>query len=519
MTKATGKTALLSVADRTGIVEFAQGLHELGYRLLSAGATLQTLRQAEISCDDVRELTRQPDVLGGRLRLIHPSIFSGALVDRSAPEQVEELKAGGFPPIDLVAVNLYPLASILHSGEPSQKEVMDFLDVSASALLRAAARNFHHVIPVCDPRDYPSVLDALRQGKGLKLDRCRALAAKAFNYISYYDATVAQYLGAASTEKLPDELILSLKKTADLRYGENPHQAAALYSRSGARPWGMNVAELLYGKPLSYNHYLSMDRAVELAGEFAQPACAIVKHCNPAGVAYADRLGEAARLAYRSDPEGCTGGVAAFNREVDGEAAALLASEYLQCIVAPDFTGNALDVLRAKKDVRLVRLPSLLLSPNEVDIQAVSGGILIQDKDNPVEPPKFRSVTKRSPSELESAAMDFAWRVCKHATTHAAVLARGTSTLGIAGGQTSRMDAVRLALVKSQERHPIVSPSEPMALASDGPLSPRHVKEAAEAGVAAVIQSGGSSEDGEAVEQADELGLAMVFTGVRHYRH
>ncbi len=512
------KTVLLSVSDKTGIVEFAHGLSELGYDILSSGGTAQTLRQAELRIREIPELTGYPDILNGRLRLLHPRVFGSVMADPEDKGHARDLEKEGIPPVSIMAVNLYPLSQILQAGNLSREEVLDFLDVAGSALLRAAARNFQRVVTLCDPKDYPSVLEMLRARGGVPVEQSQSLAAKAFYYISYYDSTIAQYLSAAM-EKLPEELIIGLKKNLDLPYGENPHQHAALYTLSGARPWGINAATLLCGRPLSFNHYLSMDKAADLVSEFQEPSCAVVKHSNPAGVAVCDRAGEAVRMAYRSDPMGCTGGVAAFNRPVDEDAARALAPEYLECITAPEFSPGALDILRVKKDVRLVLLPSLLLSPNEIDIKTVSGGVLIQDKDNDTSPTGPKVVTRRSPTELESAALNFAWRVSKHTMTHAAVLARGTVTLGIGGGQTTRMDAVRLALVKSQERHPIVAPALPVVMASDGPLSPLHIKEAAQTGVVAVAQPGGSSDDRECIRLCDDMGLTMVFMGMRHYRH
>ncbi|MBI5243633.1 MAG: bifunctional phosphoribosylaminoimidazolecarboxamide formyltransferase/IMP cyclohydrolase [Elusimicrobia bacterium] len=512
------KTAFLSVSDKTGVVEFAGGLAELGYRILSSGGTASVLKQAELEVTEVPEITEYPDILGGRVRLLHPKIFAGILADPGDVRHVRDLDRHDVPAMEIVAVNLYPLSEILSAGNLSQEEVLEFLDVAGSALLRAAARNFPHVLTLCDPRDYPSALEMLKEGGRFNRERSQALAAKAFYYISYYDSTIAQYLSAA-LERLPEEMVVGLKKALDLPYGENPHQRAALYKLSGARPWGLNAATLVFGRPLNYNHHFGMDRACDLVAEFREPACAIVRHSNPAGAAVSDRLGEAARLAYRSDPLGCTGGVAAFNRPVDEEAARTLAPEYLECIVAPEFSRPALDVLRKKKDIRLVSLPSLLLSPNEIDIRTVAGGLLIQDKDNATMAIDRKAVSRRRPTELETAALEFAWRVAKHTLTHAAVLSRGLVTLGVGGGQTTRMDAVRLAVVKSHERHPIVAPSMPVVLASDGPLGPAHIKEAASAGVSAVIEPGGSSDDREALRVCDELNLAMVFTGIRHYRH
>ncbi|MDE2237154.1 MAG: bifunctional phosphoribosylaminoimidazolecarboxamide formyltransferase/IMP cyclohydrolase, partial [Elusimicrobia bacterium] len=360
-------------------------------------------------------------------------------------------------------------------------------------------------------------LESLRQYGRLHPERRQTLAANALHYCAYYDTTVAQFLGA-KWERLPDELVIGLKKTAEMHYGENPQQQGALYTLSGARAWGINAAQLLYGKPLSYNHFLDLEVAWELVTEIGEPACAIVKHAVPAGVASAERLAEAARLAYRGDPRGCFRGTAAVNRELDAEAAAFFAEEYVSCIAAPQFSQGALMALRAKKEIRLVTLPSTLISAHELDLRSVAGGVLVQDKDNQIfgNP---RPVTKRAPSELEMKSLRLAWHVAKHARSHAAVVVRGSYAIGIGSGQTCRLDAVRLAQVKSQERHPILPAGLPLVLASDGALSAEHVLEAASANITAVIQPGGSSEDKDSVAAADEKGLAMVFTGVRHFRH
>lgn len=511
--------ALLHVTDRTGIVEFAYALTELGYRLISAGGTAAALSQAELDVVSPHEFVSSSEALDGRLGLLHPRILAGISADRDDLAHMGELERRGVTPIDLVAVNLYPLASATADNKDmTQAEVLDYVDLAGSALLRAAARNFRHVLTLCDPADYQGVVAALKQYGRLLPERRQMLAAKAFHYTAYYDTTAAQYLGG-KWDRLPDELVMGLKKTADLRYGENPQQQGALYTLSGARPWGLNAASLICGKPLSYNHYLDLEVAWGLATEIMGPACAIVKHGTPAGVASCEKLSEAARLAYRCDPRGCFRGTAAVNREVEADAAAFFAEEYVNCIAAPDFSPKALSVLKTKKDIRLVTLPSTLISPNELDLRAVAGGVLVQDKDNQPLSGQVRQAGRRAPTDQEAQALRLAWHTAKHAKTHAAVICRGSSTIGIGSGQTSRLDALRLAIAKSQERHPILPAGLPMVLAADGALSVEHVQEAAQAGITAIIQPGGSSEDADAVAGCDQRQIAMLLTGVRHFRH
>lgn len=481
------KYALLSVTDRTGVVELAAGLQTLGYKLRASGGTALALRQAEIAIEEL-------------------------------PSRLDLLRSDSLKGVDLVAVTLYPLAAAAADREMKQEEVLDYVDVFGSALLRLAARHFKNVVPLCDPADYQGVLDSLKQYNRVHPDKRQSLAAKAFHYCAYYDTTVAQFLGG-KWDRLPEELAMGLKKSADLRYGENPQQQAALYSLSGARPWGLNAAELIFGRALNFNHYVDLETAWNLATELAEPACAIVKHSAPAGVAVSDKLAEAAKQAYRCDPRGCFRGTAAVNRDVDADAAAFFAEEYVQLIAAPDFSAQALDILKVKKDIRLVRLPSTLIAAGELDLRGVAGGVLVQDRDQSPLQSAPRAVTRRPPTDIERKSLMLAWSVAKHAKTHSAVITRGGHTIGIGSGQTSRLDAVRLALVKSQERHPILPAGLPMVLASDGALSSEHVLEAAAGGVSAVIQPGGASEDRETIEACDAKSVAMLFTGVRHFRH
>ena len=497
------RVALLHVADRTGIVEFAQALLALGFELIATGPTATALRQAGARHMSLSEFTgeRLPaDVLG----MLHPKVV-GAIASEK-------------PTIDLVAVNLYPLAQATADAALSQEEVLAYVDPVGPALLRAAARNFRHVIPLCDPDDYQQAVETLKAYDRMLPDRRQVLAAKTFHYAAYYDSTVAQYLGG-KWDKLPDEVVVALKKSSDLRYGENPHQNAAFYVLSGARPWGLNAASLIFGRPLVYGHYLDLETAWELVTAFREPACAIVKHAVPAGFACAEDLAKAARRAYAGDPRGCFRGTAAVNQEIDEEAASFFAEEFVSCIAAPDFSPQALRLLKAKKDIRLVTLPSTLIAANELDLRAVAGGMLVQEKDQRPFVGDLRTAAKRPPTEREAAGLLVAWHTAMHARTHAAVIARGTAVIGVGSGQTSRLDAVHLALVKSQERHPILAAGEPLVLASDGALASEHIHAAADGGVTAIIHPGGASDDKDCAEACDRRGVALTATGVRHFRH
>ncbi len=502
MTHKIERYALLHVADKTGIVELAWALKELGFKFLADGAAASALRQAEI---EVTELSPAD-----------PTILSAISAGQRSPGIQEHQKRRSLP-IELVAVNFYPLAEI-DSAKLPHKEALSTINIEASALLRAAARNFRKVICLCDPQDYGPVIESLRRHADASPARRQALAAKAFHYSAYYDSTVAQYLGGR-WDKLPHELVFGLKKSSELASGENRHQQGALYALSGARPWGVNEAHLLYGPSISFNHYIDLDAAWDLAGGFTQPACAIVKHGVPAAVAVSENLAEATRLAYRGDPRGCLRGTAAVNREVDEEAASFFAEEVIGCIAAPGFSAKALTLLKAKKDIRLVTLPSTLITAHELDLRSVAGGVLVQEKDHQALPENLKASTRRAPNEVEMNSLRLAWRVAKHARTYAAVICRGGQTLAVASGQTSRLDAVRLALIKSRERHPIVAEAPPLVLASDGPLGVEHISEALQGGIKAVIHTGGAGEDEEAAALCDQRKASLILTGVRHFKH
>ncbi len=491
------KIAYISVHDKTGVAEFAHGLTELGYELWSSGSTLKLLRQAEIDVEEV------PD---------------------SAPLASEVIKAlsGGRAAVEkpfLVAANLYPIAKIVRQDAFSLKELPDYLDISNSAVIRAAARSFHDTAVVCDPADYGPVLDALREFGELPPERLRELAAKAWGYCAYYDSTVAQYLRPEAAASLSPELAMALKKVCDLAYGENRHQKAAFYSLSGARPWGLNAAAIIQGFPLNLNHYLDLDCAFELAAEFEEPACAVVKHRSPCAVACAPNPAEAFRAAFRADPRGAFGATAAFNRPVDAEAAQAISGELVESVIAPEYSKEALEILKLREDLRITSMPFSFLSAGEAGIYRVSGGLLIEQHDALVEPPAPRLAARRKPSAMEYASMALAWRTAKHARTYALVLAQGQATVAIGSGQPSTLDSFRLAAMKAKERHPIIDPRDPVVLAADAPLPLNTVAEALNFGVKAVMQPGGWVEDAACVALCDSRGAAMVFTGLRHVRH
>lgn len=497
--------ALLYVADRSGIIELGYALKDLGFTLISAGGTAAALRQAELEVLEPHELFDEDKPGSSEQAILDSRVLAG-------------IEGKGEVPISLVAANLYPVSEIVGDQKLSQAEILSYIDLAASAVLRAAARSFRDVLCLCDPDDYQPTVDLLKQYDRVTPDRRQVLAAKAFHYSAYYDSTVAQYLGE-KWDKLPDELVIGLKKTTEFAYGENPQQRAALYTAAGATPRGLQAAQLIFGKPLTFSHFLDLEVAWELAAEIGDPACVIVKHGVPAGVASSERLSEAARLAYRCDPRGCFRGTAAVNRELEEDAAVFFAEEQVSCIAAPAFSPRALQALKPKKDVRLVTLPPSLAAPNELDVRAVPGGMLVQERDIQPMGAQTRVVTRKQVGEIEMKALNLAWRVAKYARTHSAVICRGAHTIGIGSGQTARLDALRVALAKSQERHPILPVGLPIVLASDGALSSEHVHEAAQGGVTAIIQPGGTSEDADAIAAADQRGVAMVFAGLRHFRH
>jgi phosphoribosylaminoimidazolecarboxamide formyltransferase/IMP cyclohydrolase len=512
--------ALLSVSDKRGLVPFAQGLVRLGFRLLSTGGTLEALKGAGVPATKVSEHTQSPEILGGRVKTLHPRIHGGILGRVDLEGDRAEMKAHGIEPISLVAVNLYPFRQTVASGA-AEADVIEQIDIGGPAMVRASAKNFRHVAVVVDPDDYPAVLAELEQQKAVGEETRRRLMRKAFAHTAAYDASISAWLSGGAGEPFPGELSLAYQKAQDLRYGENPHQRGAFY-REHSAPAEPTVAfsKVLQGKELSYNNILDLDAALGLLLEFPEKPCAvIIKHNTPCGVSVDDALVKAYRTARAVDEVSAFGGIVALNREVDEATAQAMAETFLEAVIAPSYSPAALQILAAKKNLRLLEAGPALASPQarpraQLDARSVSGGLLLMDRDA-VEPAlSWKVVSKRAPTPDEERALRFAWKVCKHVKSNAIVFASGDQLLAQGGGQTNRVDSVRIAQKRGGEA------LKGSAVASDAFFPFRDgLDEAAKAGATCVIHPGGSVRDAEVIAAADEHGMAMVLTGVRHFRH
>ncbi len=507
------RRALLSVTDKTGIIDFASGLAALGIEIVSTGGTYRVLKEAGVGLlREVAEVTQFPEMLDGRVKTIHPRIAGGILAMRSKSAHMLALEEHGIPPIDLVCVNLYEFEKIAAREDAPLEELIENIDIGGPTMIRAAAKNYQDVAVVTSPADYAGVLGELRANGGeLSPETHWLLAKKAFAATATYDRAVAARLSRIppSGDPLPDPLDIRAPRTLALRYGENPHQSAALYA-TGVN--GIAGAVQLQGKELSYNNLVDVDAAWQLIVEFNDPASAIIKHTNPCGCAEASRLAESYRRAFEADPISAYGGVLAFNREVDGETASEIAKTFVEAIAAPGFSEEALAILGAKKNLRLLRVTS---GPPELVVKSISGGFLAQTPDtHRLTRAEAQVRSKRAPTDDEWAALEFAWKVVKHVKSNAIVYARAGQTISVGAGQMSRVDSVKVGAMKT------VLPLAGTVLASDAFFPfPDGIEEAARHGITAVIQPGGSVRDEDVIAAADRLGLAMVFTAVRHFRH
>ena len=514
--------ALLSVSDKTGLVDFARTLATSGVELLSTGGTAKALRDAGLAVIDVSEYTGFPEMLDGRVKTLHPKVHGGILARRDLPEHVATMTEHGMPYIDLVCVNLYPFVATV-SKPHTLDDAIENIDIGGPAMVRSSAKNYRHVAIVTDPADYPLLAAEMQANGGALTDATRfALAKKAFSHTAEYDGAISNYLTAlnASNEReaFGEKLNLQFTRAQTCRYGENPHQAGALYVEAKAPAGTISTARQIQGKELSYNNIADTDAALECVKQFdAAPACVIVKHANPCGVAYGATLLEAYDRAYQTDPESAFGGIIAFNGRLDGAtAAAIVERQFVEVIIAPEVSPEASAAVAAKKNVRLLECGKWTGPIAQLDMKRVAGGLLVQDADALLHG-ELKTVTDRAPTPQEMDDLLFAWRVAKFVKSNAIVYAKGRMTVGVGAGQMSRINSARIAAIKAEHAGLPVPGS---VMASDAFFPFRDgIDQAAAAGIQAVIQPGGSMRDDEVIAAANEHGIAMVFTGTRHFRH
>ncbi len=530
MTTRAIRTALLSVSDKAGLADLARALSDKGVALVSTGGTATALRDAGLTVRDVSDLTGVPEMMDGRVKTLHPAVHGGLLARRDDPAHQAAAEAHGIAGIDLLVVNLYPFAATVASGA-DRDTVIETIDIGGPAMVRSAAKNHDGAAVLTDPADYPALLEELGEGTATDEPFRRRMAAKAFAHTAAYEAAIAGWFapeltGADQGQRLPATLTLAATKAAELRYGENPHQSAALYLPQGPVARGVAQAEIVQGKALSYNNLADADAALGLVAEFRDgpPACVIVKHANPCGVAQADSLADAYRAAFQCDSVSAFGGIVAVNRPLDEATARAVTEIFTEVVVAPEADEAARAVFAAKRNLRLL-LTGALPDPARpgLEMRTIAGGLLVQSRDGGGAA-DWRVVTRRAPTERELADARFAWTVARHVKSNAIVYARDGATAGVGAGQMNRRDSARIAAAKAREAAESFGWAEPRtvgsAVASDAffPFADGLV-EAAEAGATCVVQPGGSMRDAEVIAAADERGLAMVFTGVRHFRH
>jgi phosphoribosylaminoimidazolecarboxamide formyltransferase/IMP cyclohydrolase len=512
--------ALLSVSDKSGVVEFARGLQELGVEVISTGGTARELASAGLPVRSIEDFTGFPEIMDGRVKTLHPKLYAGLLARRDDPAHLQAASEQGIEQVDLVCVNLYPFEQTVARGDASEQEIVENIDIGGPTMIRAAAKNSPFAAVLVDPGDYPAVLAELSSSGGrISIATRTMLAAKAFACTARYDAAISRWFATrAGDGAFPETWSIALHKVADLRYGENPHQEASYYAEAGATHLLAGVTQL-HGKELSFNNLLDLSAARELVEDFDEPACAIIKHNNPCGCAVADSGLEAYERALRCDPVSAYGGVIALNRPVDAAFGRRLAEQFIEVLLAPSYEPEALQALQAKKNVRILELPDWPAPARALESRPVMGGLLLQDQDVVSETrEQMRVISVRAPTEPEWEDMLFAWKVCRHVRSNAIVLASHCATIGIGAGQMSRVDAVSIAVEKARATQPELLPGAAMASDAFFPF-PDGVQLATAAGIGAVIQPGGSIRDEDVVAAADESEATMVATDRRHFRH
>lgn len=514
------KQALISVHDKTGIVEFARSLQQMEIRIISTGGTAQLLQQNGISCQSVSAITGMPEMLDGRVKTLHPFIHGAILARRDNPDHLRQLQDQGISPIDMVVVNLYPFEQIIRQPNVTMELAIENIDIGGPTMIRAAAKNYEDVAVITSPNQYASIIKELLENDGeLSLATRQRLAVEAFALTHQYDGSIARYLqNTIVSESYPERLTLNLAKISELRYGENPHQTAAFYRDLNATHPGITDLQQLHGKELSFNNIMDLDAVVKIVQSFDQPCAAIVKHHNPCGIGIGSQVFEAFEKALATDPVSAFGGIFGFNRPIDATTAAKLAEIFIEVVVAPEYEAEAFQILSKKKNVRLLKLKISPELTTEIDFKRVAGGLLVQSPDNKtIDDLELHVVTKRAPTEMEWAGLKFAWKVVKWVKSNAVVFCLPDRTIGIGAGQMSRVDSSLLAVEKARRSGLSLQGT---VVASDAFFPFRDgVDAAAEAGATAIIQPGGSVRDAEVIQAADEHRMAMVFTGVRHFRH
>lgn len=515
--------ALISVSDKTGILELARDLARYDVELLSTGGTAKMLREAGLTVKDVSEFTGFPEMLDGRVKTLHPKVHGGLLGMRSNPEHVAKMKEHGIENIDMVVVNLYPFEATVAKEDCTLEDAIENIDIGGPTMLRSAAKNWPDVTVITDPADYERVLAEMKETDGnVSRETNFGLAVKVYQRTAAYDAAISNWLGrrtGAEVTEFPDTFTVQFRKAQEMRYGENPHQNAAFYVEAGAAEASTATAIQLQGKELSYNNIADTDAALECMKQFSdEPACVIVKHANPCGVAVGNSLLDAYDRAHKTDPESAFGGIIACSRELDAAtAAAIVERQFVEVIIAPTISAEASAIVAAKKNVRLLACGALPAKPvARLDMKRVTGGLLIQDADLELYK-ELQVVSKRTPTEQEMSDLLFAWRVAKFVKSNAIVYAKDKMTIGVGAGQMSRVNSARIAAIKAEHAGlPVIG----AVMASDAFFPFRDgIDNAAAVGITAVIQPGGSMRDSEVIAAADEHGMAMVFTGMRHFRH
>jgi len=508
------KRALISVSNKENIVDFAKGLTNLDYEVISTGGTLRTLKEAGVDAVAIDEVTGFPEIMDGRVKTLHPSVHGGLLAKRSNPDHMNQLEENSIQTIDLVVVNLYPFKQTLEKVGVSEEEIIENIDIGGPTMLRSAAKNFADVAVVVDPSDYDQVLEALKTNR-LDAQLRKRLAAKVFRHTANYDALIAEYFSEETGEKFPENFTVTYEKVQSLRYGENPHQEAAFYKHPLAKGMSLATAKQLHGKELSYNNIQDGNAAVEILSDYKEPAAVAVKHMNPCGIGIADNLFEAYGRCYAADPVSIFGGIVAVNREIDSKTAEKLSEIFLEIVIAPGFSREAMEILTRKKNIRLLEMDMSEDGSQNLKLATVNGGVLVQTADKgEVTEDELTIATKRKPTEKEMADLLFAWKAVKHVKSNAIVLAKDNQTIGVGAGQMNRVGSAKIAIEQAGEK------AKNSVMASDAffPM-PDTVEEAVKAGVTAIIQPGGSKRDQDSIDVCDEHGITMVYTGMRHFKH